>query len=168
MLGFVLHSSCPPSPQLVLTRTLFRSANLLIVGFAELDVFKAARRDEVIVVTAALCCAAARVLQVREWFCYFWNSTFWSGLTGTLGNTLGENCTFLSEWPEADPTSCFVLPPPLLQAGLLGQPEHVQLLARLRLRPDRLPAPRHGGSQPLPHILPQSQGAAFWLSGRPL
>lgn len=54
------------------------------------------------------------------------------------------------------------------QACLLGQPEHMQLLARLRLRPDCLPAHRHGGYQPLLHVLAESQGATFWLSGRPL
>lgn len=158
VLGFVLDSS---APRLVLTQTLCRSANLLIVGFAEFDIFKEMQRDGVIVVLRS---AAARVLQVAEWFHYFWNCTFWSGLTGTLGNTLWENCTFLSERPEPDPTSCFVcmLSTPL-QACLLGQPEHMQLLARLRLRPDCLPAARHGGSQPLPHILPESQGATFWL-----
>lgn len=61
-LGFVLDSS---APWLVLTRTLCKSANLLIVGFAVFDVFKEARLDGVIVVLRS---AAARVLQVQEWF----------------------------------------------------------------------------------------------------
>lgn len=61
---------------------------------------------------------------------------------------------------------CVALNPP--QACLLGQPERVQLLARLRLRPDSLPTPRYGGSQSVPHVHPESQRAAFWLSGRPL
>lgn len=76
---------------------------MLIAGFAEFNFFKETQRDGVIVVLRS---AAARVLQVEEWFHYFWNSTFWSGSTGTLGNTLRENCKFLSERPEPDPTSC--------------------------------------------------------------
>lgn len=93
-----------------------------------------------------------------------------SGLTGTLGNTLGrENVSFcqrrlkLIRFPVC--VDVFFNP---LQACLLAQPERVQHLARLRLRPDRLPAPRHGGFQSLPLILPESQNATSWLSGRPL
>lgn len=51
--------------------------------------------------------------------------------------------------------SCFIVISPQ-QAYLLGQPERVQLLARFRLRPDRLPAPRHGGSQSVHHVQPES------------
>lgn len=50
--------------------------------------------------------AAAHVLQVEEWFHYFWTSALWSGSTGTLGNTLWKNYKFLFERPEPDPTSC--------------------------------------------------------------
>lgn len=104
-MGFVLDSSAPWPGWFgtTLTQTICKSANLLIVGFAEFNFFKETQRDGVIVVLRS---AAAHVLQVEEWFHYFWNSTFWSGLTGTLGNTLRENCKFLSERPEPDPTSC--------------------------------------------------------------
>lgn len=102
VLAFVLDDS---APWLVLMWTLYRSGNLVTVGFAEFDVFKGTWRDRVI---GVLLSATARVLQVLEWFNYFWNSTFWSGSTGTLGNTLWENCTFQSERPEPDRTSCFV------------------------------------------------------------
>lgn len=68
---------------------------------------------------------------------------------------------------ELDLICCFGFFNPR-QARLLGQPERVQLLAGLRLRPDRLPAPCHGGSQSVPHVHAESQRATLWISGRPL
>ncbi|XP_011613300.2 uncharacterized protein [Takifugu rubripes] len=56
----------------------------------------------------------------------------------------------------------------LWKARLLAQPERVQLLARLRLRSDCLPAPGCCGSQSVPHVHHESQRAAARLSGRPL
>lgn len=95
----------------ILLRTLYRIRSSWV--WRNRSFSKGTQKDGVIV---ALLSAAARVLQVLQWFHYFWNSAFWSGSTGTLGNTLWENCTFLSERPEPDPTSCFVymLPPPPL------------------------------------------------------
>lgn len=78
--------------------------------------------------------------------------------------------TFLSPSVRFDPEHIF---PFLwvfstLQARLLAQPERVQLLARLRLRSDCLPAPGCCGSQSVPHVHPESQRAAARRSGRPL
>lgn len=50
-----------------------KAAILLTVGFAELNFSGETPRDGVIVV---LHFAAARVLQVEEWFHYFWKSAF--------------------------------------------------------------------------------------------